>query len=63
MCPAWWNPFCQTARKYPVITVRAHTGELQTYPPVSMEFDTQLNAVRTVSMPANVSADLCVARH
>lgn len=58
--PSIMEPFLPDCQEISLITVRANTGELQTYPPVSMEFDTQLNAVRIVSMPANISADLCV---
>jgi len=59
--PSMVEPFLPDCQEISLITVRAHTGELQTYPPVSMDFDTQLNAVRTVSMPADISADLWVA--
>ncbi len=59
--PSIVEPFLPDCREIALITVRADTGELQTYPPVSMDFDTQLNAVRTVSMPAAISTDLCAA--
>lgn len=58
--PSIVEPFLPGCQEISVITARACTGELQTYPPVKMEFDPQLNSVRTVSMPANIGADLCV---
>ncbi|MGB5325717.1 MAG: ATP-grasp domain-containing protein, partial [Pseudomonadales bacterium] len=40
-----------------VLTVRSISGEVQSYPPVSMEFDSGLNSVSKVSMPASVDGE------
>jgi len=59
--PSIVEPFLPGCREIAVITVRAQGGDIQTYPPVSMEFDPELNAVRTVSVPAAVSPALGAA--
>lgn len=51
-------PDCQ---EISVLTVRALSGAVQTFPPVSMNFDAQLNAVRTVAMPAAISPTVLAA--
>lgn len=56
--PSLLEPLLPDCREISVLTARSGTGEIQTYPPVSMEFDAHLNAVRTVSMPAAVSQAL-----
>lgn len=57
--PSIVEPFLPNCREISVITVRDRAGKLQTYPPVSMEFDSELNSVTRVSMPADVNAVLC----
>jgi 5-(carboxyamino)imidazole ribonucleotide synthase len=57
--PSMLEPYLPGCQEIAVITVRTHAGEVQTYPPVSMEFDAQLNAVRTVTMPAAIGKALC----
>lgn len=52
--PSILEPYLPDCREISVITARARTGEMQTYPPVSMEFDAQLNSVKLVSMPAAI---------
>ncbi len=56
--PSIVEPYLSGCQEISVITVRALSGEMQTYPPVSMDFDEQLNAVRTVFMPADISPSL-----
>jgi 5-(carboxyamino)imidazole ribonucleotide synthase len=56
--PSLLEPLLPDCREVSVVTARARSGEIQTYPPVSMEFDARLNAVRTVSMPAAISPAL-----
>jgi len=59
--PSVVEPYLPDCKEIAVITVRGQSGEIQTYPPVSMDFDAQLNSVRTVSMPAAVSSTLSAA--
>lgn len=54
--PSIIEPFLADAHEISVITARAADGELMSFPPVSMAFDTELNAVNVVSMPAALSA-------
>lgn len=56
--PSLLEPLLPDCREISVVTARARSGEMQTYPPVSMEFDACLNAVRTISMPAAISPAL-----
>lgn len=56
--PSIVEPFLPDCSEIAVISVRDQVGGLQTYPPVSMEFDPQLNSVRTVAMPAAISPQL-----
>lgn len=56
--PSIVEPYLPNCREISIITARAQTGEMQTYPPVSMEFDPHLNAVSVVSMPAAISPQL-----
>ncbi len=56
--PSIVEPYMQDCREISIITARSQTGEIQTYPPVSMEFDPQLNSVTVVSMPAAISPQL-----
>ena len=53
--PSIVEPYLADCREISVVTARDEAGHVRTYPPVSMEFDAQLNAVRTVTMPAAVS--------
>lgn len=59
--PSIVEPFLPDCREISVITVRASTGDKQTYPPVSMEFDSRLNSLQTISMPADISPQLGAA--
>jgi 5-(carboxyamino)imidazole ribonucleotide synthase len=59
--PSIVEPFLPDCREIAVVTVRARNGDIQTFPPVSMEFDPHLNSVRTVSMPASISPALGAA--
>jgi len=56
--PSIVEPYLPNCSEISIITARAESGEIQTYPPVSMEFDPQLNAVSVVSMPAAISRHL-----
>lgn len=56
--PSLLEPLLPDCHEISVVTARAQSGDIQTYPPVSMEFDARLNAVRTVSMPADISPAL-----
>ncbi|MEE4146496.1 MAG: 5-(carboxyamino)imidazole ribonucleotide synthase [Halieaceae bacterium] len=53
--PSIVEPFLPDCAEIAVITVRDQSGQLQTYPPVSMQFDAELNSVKTVAMPAAIS--------
>ncbi|MCP5131356.1 MAG: 5-(carboxyamino)imidazole ribonucleotide synthase [Pseudomonadales bacterium] len=53
--PSIVEPLLANCVEISVITVRDQFGDMQTYPPVGMEFDPQLNSVKTVSLPAAVS--------
>lgn len=59
--PSIVEPFLPGCREIAVITVRAQNGDIQTYPPVSMEFNSLLNSVHTVSVPAAISPALAAA--
>lgn len=54
--PSLVEPFLPECREISVIAARSQTGEIEIYPPVSMEFDPQLNSVETVTMPASIDA-------
>jgi 5-(carboxyamino)imidazole ribonucleotide synthase len=56
--PSIVEPCLKDCREISVIAARDQTGFLQCYPPVSMEFDAQLNSVSVVAMPANISLEL-----
>ena len=59
---ALWNvpsvvePFLPDCREVAVIVARSHSGAIEIFPPVSMEFDAQLNSVSTVVMPAVIDS-------
>lgn len=53
--PSIVESYLPNCREISVITVRTQSGEMQTYPPVEMLFDPELNAVRTVSIPAAIT--------
>ncbi|MGB5324734.1 MAG: ATP-grasp domain-containing protein [Pseudomonadales bacterium] len=55
--PSVIEPFLAGCTEISVLTVRSISGELQSYPPVSMEFDTGLNSVSLVAMPASVDSE------
>ena len=59
--PSIVEPFLPDCSEIAVITVRDQAGNIQTYPPVSMEFDPRLNSVQTVAMPAAISPGLRAA--
>ena len=59
--PSIVEPFLPDCREVSIITARAQSGEIRSYPPVSMEFDFELNSVKTVLMPAVISPDLAAA--
>jgi len=59
--PSIVEPFLPDCSEIAVISVRDQAGNVQTYPPVSMEFDNQLNSVKAVAMPAAVSPRLSAA--
>ena len=52
--PSIVEPCLKGCREISVITARDRMGSIQTYPPVSMEFDPQLNSVSIVAMPASI---------
>ncbi len=56
--PSIVEPCLTGCREISVITARDQAGGLQSYPPVSMEFDAQLNSVSIVAMPANIPGEL-----
>jgi 5-(carboxyamino)imidazole ribonucleotide synthase len=59
--PSIVEPFLPGSREISVVVARTPTGELQTYPPMSMEFDHQLNTVTAVTMPAAIKPAECEA--
>lgn len=59
--PSLVEPLLRDCQEISVVTARTQSGDIQTYPPVSMEFDARLNAVRTVSMPASISPSLAAS--
>ncbi|MFT4825017.1 MAG: 5-(carboxyamino)imidazole ribonucleotide synthase [Halioglobus sp.] len=59
--PSIVEPYLNDSREISIITARAKNGDVETYPPLSMDFDHQLNSVQTVSMPADISVELCTA--
>lgn len=56
--PSLLEPLLPDCHEISVVTARDQSGHTRTYPPVSMEFDARLNAVRTVSIPAAISPAL-----
>ena len=59
--PSIVEPYLADCREISVVTARDQMGNIQTYPPVSMEFDSRLNSVRTVTMPAAVNPPIGAA--
>lgn len=59
--PSIVEPYLADCREISIITARGKNGDIQTYPPLSMDFDHQLNSVQTVSMPADISFEYCTA--
>jgi len=59
--PSILEPFLSDCSEIAVLTARDKAGNIQTYPPVSMEFDPELNSVKTVAMPAAISPQLGAA--
>lgn len=57
--PSIVEPFLPGSTEISVIVVRSQAGELQTYPPMGMEFDHQLNTVIAVTMPAAIKPAEC----
>ncbi|MCB1704591.1 MAG: 5-(carboxyamino)imidazole ribonucleotide synthase [Halioglobus sp.] len=53
------EPYLPGAHEVAVIVGRAASGAMEVFPPVSMEFDSSLNAVHTVVMPAILAPELC----
>ncbi|MFT4614006.1 MAG: 5-(carboxyamino)imidazole ribonucleotide synthase [Bacteroidia bacterium] len=53
--PSIIEPYLPNCREISVLTVRAQSGEQQTYPPVEMVFDTQINTVESVAIPAAIT--------
>lgn len=56
--PSIVEPYLPNCREISVLTVRGQSGEILSYPPVGMEFDQQLNSVKCVVMPADISPPL-----
>ena len=60
---ALWNvpsvvePFLPNCREVAVIVARSSSGAMDIFPPVSMEFEEQFNAVSTVVVPADIDAE------
>jgi 5-(carboxyamino)imidazole ribonucleotide synthase len=52
--PSIVEPYLPNCREISILNVRDRDGETQTYPPVGMEFDSELNSVKTVAMPAQI---------
>ncbi|NRB70844.1 MAG: ATP-grasp domain-containing protein [Xanthomonadales bacterium] len=59
--PSYLEPALDPCLEIGVVVARGRDGELQCYPPVSMDFDARYNAVHAVSSPAEVAPEL-VAR-
>jgi 5-(carboxyamino)imidazole ribonucleotide synthase len=53
--PSVVEPFLPGSTEISVIVARTQTGELQAYPPMTMQFDHQLNTVIAVTMPASIT--------
>jgi 5-(carboxyamino)imidazole ribonucleotide synthase len=56
--PSIIEPLLIDSHEISVITARDASGNIQCYPPVSMQFDAQLNSVSVVAMPASVRPEL-----
>ena len=54
--PSIVEPFLENCREISVVVARDCNGCLESFPPVDMSFDAQLNAVNVVSMPASITA-------
>lgn len=52
--PSLVEPFLPECREISIIAARSQSGEIEVYPPVSMEFDPELNSVETVTIPASI---------
>jgi len=59
--PSIVEPYLADSREISVLVARTEPGESVTFPPVSMEFDPELNAVRTVFVPADISSGTAAA--
>lgn len=56
--PSIVEPLLTGCQEISVITARDSSGGMQSYPPVSMEFDAKLNSVSIVVMPASIAPEL-----
>jgi 5-(carboxyamino)imidazole ribonucleotide synthase len=56
--PSIVEPLLIDSHEISVITARDCSGNLQSYPPVSMTFDAQLNSVSVVAIPASIRPEL-----
>jgi 5-(carboxyamino)imidazole ribonucleotide synthase len=56
--PSIVEPYLPDCQEIAVIAARSLSGEIQTYHPVGMAFDGELNSVETVIMPAPISSQL-----
>jgi 5-(carboxyamino)imidazole ribonucleotide synthase len=59
--PSIVEPFLPGSTEISVIVARTQAGESQAYPPMSMQFDHQLNTVIAVTMPAAIKPAECEA--
>jgi len=59
--PSIVEPYLPQSREISVIVARTRSGEIQDYPPMSMEFDHQLNSVIAVTIPAAITPSQCDA--
>lgn len=59
--PSIVEPYLADSREIAVLVARRESGDMLTFPPVSMEFEPELNAVRTVFVPADISSGLATA--
>ncbi len=55
--PSVVEPYLTHCREVAVIVARSASGAVDIFPPVSMNFDTRLNAVLSVTVPAGIGAD------
>ena len=59
--PSVIEPLLSDTREIAVIVTRSSRGDIQSFPPVSMNFAPELNSLTTVTMPALESSGLCGA--